>query len=94
MASERRKVVTAFAIAGFVVTWLILASTAAGIRLGLLPILLCPPSIFAIALEHASPIVGLISWTVIATVNTAVYAAVGYALSFTVRSSAPATKEH
>ena len=44
-------------------------------------LILCPPSIGAIALDNAGVLGGIVGWLVIAAGNAALYAAIGFALS-------------
>ena len=83
---KNSQIVVGFAAVGFGLPWLLLAFYAIAHRTGghpsTVPLLfLCPFSIAAIGLEHASLIGGLIAWLVISAMNAALYAVPGFVIS-------------
>jgi len=83
---KNSQIVVGFAAVGFGLPWLLLAFYAIAHRMGghpsTVPLLfLCPFSIAAIGLEHASLIGGLIGWLVISAMNAALYAVPGFVIS-------------
>jgi hypothetical protein len=83
---KNSQIVVGFVAVGFGLPWLLLAFYAIAHRMGghpsTVPLLfLCPFSIAAIGLEHASLIGGLIGWLVISAMNAALYAVPGFVIS-------------
>jgi hypothetical protein len=80
-----------FAVAGFVVPWLLLAFYATANRMGghpsttpLLYLYLWPMSIAALGLDNASLLVGLLGWLAISSSNAVLYALPGTAVALIV----------
>jgi hypothetical protein len=92
--SRALKIVSWFALSGFCTAWLLLGYSAYCFWRGThvwqpVFLVLCPSSIVAIGLDGASPLGALIGWLFIAVANTAMYAAIGFALSQVWRAAAP-----
>jgi hypothetical protein len=80
--ARRLRIVSGFAAVGFVLPWLLLAFYAVADHLGAHPstmplLYLCPSSIVALGLDHASPIIGLFGWLFISASNAVLYAVLG-----------------
>ncbi len=91
--SRTFKIVGTFAACGFGVAWLLLGYSAVCFRLGIQVeeaafLMLCPSSILAMGLDGASAFVALIGWLVIAILNAALYAILGFVISLVLRPSA------
>jgi hypothetical protein len=83
---HRRNLVVSFALAGFLIAEALCAYAfhlTAHHRIGNTAffLLLCPPSIGALALDNAGVLGGLIGWLLISIGNAGLYAVIGLALS-------------
>jgi hypothetical protein len=83
---KRRRTVAAFAVVGFVVSWILLAYSEYCFHHSIVPkqtlfFFLCPPSIGSIALDSAALDGMLFGWLIISLMNGALYGAIGLLLA-------------
>ncbi len=90
--ARRWRAVTGFAVAGFVIAWILLAYSeycaAHRIRpMQELFLFLCPPSIGSVALDRASTVDAMVGWLLISLFNAALYAGLGVLVALLPRRS-------
>ena len=76
----------AFAVVGFVVSWILLAYSAYCFHHSIVPkqaffFFLCPPSIGSVALDSASLLGVLFGWLIISLMNAVLYGGVGFLIA-------------
>ena len=86
MMKRRLRVIAAFAMIGFGLSWLLLLYYSMADRLGGHPsnallLYLCPSSIAALGLDSASVLVGLFGWLIISLSNAVLYSIPGAIIS-------------
>jgi hypothetical protein len=87
--TQSLETVIGFAAVGFIVPWLLLAYYTIAQRMGHNPsttplLYMCPFSIWALGLDNASLLVGLLGWLIISLFNAGLYAIPGLLVGATV----------